>query len=173
MVYSILDHYVSADAETRAAGRAWYPETFRLARRLAREHGTTRHRAAAVLAALSPLISWKHNVTCARMVLSGERPACLGASHRRALACLAARRPGDGMGDGLKLANFYRAIVGDPTAVTVDIWAAKVAGFDARPSTPGRYREIADAYREAAAAVQESPRDLQAITWCQIRGRAR
>jgi hypothetical protein len=63
--------------------------------------------------------------------------------------------------------------LGDENAVTVDVWAARVAGVDPEIlRRPREYAAVAEAYRRAAKRVGISPRKLQAITWCLIRGTA-
>ena len=82
---------------------------------------------------------------------------------------------------GQKVLSFYWNIL-DPVhsdEVTIDAWAAGVAigrrlnnadmsGLNAR-----QYRRVADAYRMAATMLRLRPHVLQAITWCELRGRNR
>jgi hypothetical protein len=76
--------------------------------------------------------------------------------------------PGDVL-TGPKERAFWLAIIGDANAVVIDRWAARAAGFDPERITPPRWNEMADAYRNVAAWVHETPRNFQAIVWTTIR----
>lgn len=88
-----------------------------------------------------------------------------------------------------KLVNFRRNLCDDDKAVTIDRWAYRVAtnfadckyngergcaanGTHGCGKVPkgNEYNIIADAYREVAKLVNERVHDLQAITWCVVRG---
>jgi hypothetical protein len=75
---------------------------------------------------------------------------------------------------GPKERAFYRCIMGYSDAVTVDVWAARVAeGHWKSPSITGRrYERIAAAYRAAARRAGVRPSTIQAATWIHIRGAA-
>ena len=176
---SILEWYRDDIASTYAA-HGWYTIAQRETRRLARDHGTTRARAAGVIAALSPLQTWVGNVGAADQVLAaadrGDRTAPR-VGLRRNVAKAWAIATGEGRPldilSGPKVRAFYRNIMGDLSAVTVDRWAARAAGVtEAYPSTRARYDEVAACYIAAAAVVGVEPAILQAIVWCSIRGRA-
>lgn len=173
----IVDVYRSADPETLAAGRAWYPQARRYARELAATYGTTEHRAAGVLAALSPRCVWAHNRTQAAAVLErwstgAETPPAVGLGLGRARAWSIAHgsRPLDVLG-GPKVRAFYRNLTGDLNAVTVDVWAMRVLGIGHNP-TPREYPAAVDAYRAAARIIGEEPATVQAVAWCVVRGAA-
>jgi len=80
---------------------------------------------------------------------------------------------------GRKTSNFARAIYGDETAVTVDLWmcmAAQIKNRNRKPVTnPGRgthYDVVEDAIVHVSADIGMSPRDTQALIWIQVRGSA-
>ena len=67
--------------------------------------------------------------------------------------------------------NFYLSVLGDREAVCIDRHAWEVfegkryADKDRPEVTKKRYKEAADAYREAAIGTGESAAALQATTW--------
>lgn len=178
MAGRILEHYRD-DIAAMDDARAWYANARAAARRLAREHGTTVSVAAGVIAALSPRCPWGRNVIAADIILGAARrgddlPSVgLKANARKAFAIASgAGRPLDIL-RGPKVRSFYRNILGDVDAVTVDVWAARAAGVDSKARLDGRrYDHIADAYRYAARIVGVAPAVLQAIVWVSIRGTA-
>jgi hypothetical protein len=78
--------------------------------------------------------------------------------------------------NGPKVRAFYANIMGDTDAVTVDVWAARVAtGLTGKAAeraigTAKRYADVADAYRHAARILGVTPREVQAATWVAARG---
>jgi len=171
------------------AGRAWYPAAYKVARDAAdlAPRGIGPAAMAKVIAALSPRVRWGANVREARAMAAaagrmdgdlfgdlGREGAAYAAARyalpenaRLAAAILAGRRV---RVTGPKRGAFARAILGDLAAVTVDVWAAKAAGYDPDRLTPRRVRIITDAYTRAARMVGETPRNLQAIVWLEVRG---
>jgi hypothetical protein len=129
-------------------------------------------RVAAAIAALSPRNPWTWNVQDAAAyafaVANGhDMPTAttFGANRRNAWAFLNGTH--DWTSSALKVRSFVSNIMGDLNAVTVDVWAIRVATgglLDAVPND-ATYIMVANAYREAARIVGETPRDLQAITW--------
>ena len=177
MVMRILAHFDSATAMDLAEGLSWYHDAEALARELADQHGYTVEQTAGVIAALSPRTRWPTNAASARtMVIAAaagfsKPPRLPGycANRDKAWRILTSGKPvGDILG-GPKVLSFWRNILGDTNAVTVDIWAARAAEahhFDARKAITGkRYERIADAYRLAAQARNVTPRDMQAAVW--------
>lgn len=186
----------ASDAD-RSAGRAWYARAESAAADMAAAApaGIGPWRAAAVLAALSPRTQWVQNVTGARLaceaagrmaadplfsepddiaaaVTAAAAPYALGESVRKAARILTGEHPAAVLG-GPKVRAFFANITGDHDAVTIDVWAARVAFGGYAPVPAGRlYDRLADAYRAVAAEVGESPRDVQAATWIAIRGAA-
>jgi hypothetical protein len=173
---SILRHYRAATDEARELGSQWYDTALTICREAATEHDVDLERAVCALAHLSSRMTWTKNVEAFSVLLAGQpRPAwVLTRSWKLASAALEAEDPWRTFSRRApKTRSFAQAILGDPRAVTVDVWAARVAGVD--PETlrrPAAYRDVAEAYRRAAKRVDETPRELQAITWCAIRGRA-
>lgn len=175
--------YATADPASIAAGRSWYAEAHAEVSRLARQApaGIGRSACAGVLAALSPRSQWGQNVAGARAAVAaaaaGQSPAeaaapyALGDGCRKAARILAGE-PADAVLRGPKVRAFWRAILGDRDAVTVDWWACVAAGRpgDFQRLTPRRLAVIDCAFRRAAEWAGESPRDFQAISWVLARG---
>lgn len=164
----------SSDADLRK-GLAWYAN----ARAEARKLGTTLHRGVGVIAALSPLQSWDTNIALAHKLAdehaAGNPMPTSGYGFKRntakAWAILDGARPLDILG-GDKVRSFYRNILGCPHSVTVDRWAVRIAMGDPKHSgnvPSGQYGAMADAFRDVAAELGISARDLQAATWVWIR----
>lgn len=173
---NILRFYRSASAEHVAAGTDWYDEALRLCRRAARGSGHSTTHAVVALAHLSPRTSWTANLAALGALLHHrERPAgVLGRSWVLAESALSAESPLETFSPrARKTQAFAQAILGDTKAVVVDVWAARIAGAEeSLPSTQWGYVTIAEAYRRAGSREGIAPRELQAITWCAIRGRA-
>lgn len=139
--------------------------------------------AAAVVAHLSPRTTWARNVAGAMAMVTGGRAAasalgCMGANMDRAEKALASDDPINTL-NGPKTRRFALNLLGDREAVTVDVWAARVAMGDS-VSDPekvlarvGVYDACEAAYREAAHRVGVDPTTMQATTWIVARnGRA-
>lgn len=171
----IVSTYQRATAEDIAAGAAWYGDAGSHADTLAALGGISREHAAAVLSHLSPRTPWSRNVSGAyALVTTGQAPGCLGANVARARVALASPSPLDTFG-GPKTRRFAANIAGDRSAVTVDVWAVRVA-LGARPdaeailSRVGVYDAIEHAYRLAAARCGVDATTMQATTWIVARG---
>lgn len=178
-VANILATYGRASADQLARGRRWYPLASTLVDAIAEWSTVDRDRVAAAMAALSPRNPWNWNVadTAAFSAAAGAgetvRPRATTFSQNadRAWAIVTGRGPltesDDWTTTALKVRSFVANILGDTNAVTVDVWAIRVAtvGGQSEVRNDGQYRAIADAYRSAAVILGETPRDLQAITW--------
>lgn len=165
--------YNEGPPQLRAEGLAWYATAHAAAVDLAVRYGTTDRVAAGVIAALSPRLQWSVNLQAAARALAGEDPGTLRRSAEQASRIIAGEDPLSVL-QGPKVRAFYRAIMGDPDAVTLDVWAMRAAlGAEppAKPSPALRAR-MERAYRRAAAAVGVPPRDFQAAVWAIARGRA-
>lgn len=173
---SILRYYRAADEAAIDGGTHWYDAALAICRQAATEHRYDLERAVCALAHLSTRLPWTKNVEAFAALLSGQsQPAwVLSRSWMLASSALAASDPWTTFSRrASKTRAFAQAILGDKNAVVVDIWAARVAGIDpAVLGKPSAYQEVADAYRRAAKRAGVTPRELQAITWCAIRGRA-
>lgn len=171
-VAAIRDAYAAASADDIRKGRDWYPTAGRIVLALAEWSGMAPDRLAAMVAALSPRNPWRWNVQDAAAfslaVMSGDdMPTATTFGQNRRTAWTLGHGDADWKSAALKVRSFAANILGDEDAVTVDVWAVRVAtrGAESAVKNDGQYRAIADAYRTVAAEVGETPRDLQAITW--------
>jgi hypothetical protein len=164
-----------ADVE---AGATWYGDAGHHVDTLATLGGITREHAAAVISHLSPRTPWARNVAGAyALVTTGDAPGCLRANVARARAALASDAPLETFG-GPKTRRFARNVAGDRSAVTVDVWAVRVA-LGTRPDAEqcltrvGVYDALEHCYRLAAQRAGVDPTTMQATTWIVARnGRA-
>lgn len=172
--------YRRATAEERAAGHAWYADASEMIHSIAAARRLNADTVAAVIAVLSPSVSWEHNVDVARRVLGGARgkearyfgyPANL----KKAERILDGESPETVLG-GYKVSAFYR-LLREPNAwdVCVDTIGATAArdGYRATswrhdPPRVGHYRqyeEVAAAYRAVAWRWRLAPWQVQATVW--------
>lgn len=170
-VRTLIEWYDNADTESIRLGREWYRIAERASIRLARKYGTTQHRAAGVLAAYSINNSWKENLEWAEEFLAG-RPKGMAIHLSCSRRILAGEKPLAVLGHMPKVSEFYRAITGNGNALAMDRWALQAAYMQRVPASVGRMRDARAAYTDAAHAVGEDPRDLQAIVWIEVRGAA-
>lgn len=174
-ILAVFDRATVSDVE---AGASWYADAGSIADMLAPRAGSREH-AAAVIAHLSPRTTWSRNVAGAVSLLTdGSTAGCIGANVDRARGALASPDPLATL-NGPKTRRFALNILGDRDAVTVDVWAARVAFGDRVPDPEtalrrtGVYDAIEHAYRLAAARRGVDPTTMQATSWIVARnGRA-
>lgn len=180
------EQWRAIDPETRTAALngGWYRESRRTARAMARRYGVSLKTTAGIIAALSPRTHWADNVRGAERVLYRRNlPDVLrelapivpgfGANVRKAERIAEGEDPLVVLG-GDKVRAFYRAILGDPDAVVIDVWMIRAAGEDPKvyKATGRAYALMAEALRIAADEAGASPADFQAIVWTHVRGGA-
>lgn len=168
----LLAIYAGADAEMREAGRLWYPSAEGVIASLADSHGIGRPRVAGIVAVLSPQQKWRINVRSARAILDGEDWRVGGYEQNRQKAKLLLEgAPVLAVLGGDKVTSFWANLIGSRTAVTIDVWAQRAALGRHHPHQPkgARYKRLTRAYRAAAEAVGELPREFQAICWLATR----
>ena len=168
--------YGDATPRTKAEGRAWYAEARDIAEALSAASPYTVTQCAYTLAALSPNVPWPENVTAATIAVDNHARGLEPDTWKGAGYTLNKRKADRILsGDldalqGPKVTVFARSILGDPDAVTVDLWMQRAVGHAVdRAPTKSEHRRIDAAIRKAAYACGESPRDFQAIVWTQIR----
>jgi hypothetical protein len=170
----ILRTFDAATPSDMESGATWYDEAGQLARDLADEAGSVEH-AATVIAHLSPRSTWTRNVAAAIALIrrTDLPPGVMSAPLGRATRSLDSSDPLATLG-GKKTHAFALNILGDTESVTVDVWAARVAGITEQQLTlTGVYDLVAHAYRLAARRRGVTPATMQATTWIVARnGRA-
>lgn len=168
-----FDRATTADVEQ---GARWYDEAGDIATTLAPYAGSREH-AAVVISHLSPRTSWARNVAAATALLREDEQAArdlgaIGDTVDRAVSSLDFEQPLESFGArALKTRSFAENILGDREAVTVDVWAARVADLDELLlKRVGAYEAVAHAYRLAARRRGVDPATMQATTWIVSRG---
>lgn len=178
-VDNILAVLWDATDEELAHGMAWYTLAHAHAARLSPDSPSV---GAGVIAALSPQLGWGRNLTLAEEVFRrGTAYGVKGQTHAnltKADKILSGTcAPLEALG-GDKVRSFYRAIMGDGTAVVVDrhAFALALADRDADVRVLRRvgmyerfahtYVLAADAFRIATnGAFTLTPVQVQAVTW--------
>lgn len=174
IIRRIVRTFDRANASDLEAGARWYDEQHTLASDMAAVHCLDVEITASVLAALSPRTTWSRNVLGAAAFMNfgadaARQIGCIGTNVKRAETAL--EHGFNGLGNGPKVAAFARNIAGDREAVTVDVWACRVADLDENLlSRKGAYAMVADAYRAAARRRGVDPATMQATTWVVARG---
>lgn len=203
-VSRILVTFDRATPADVSAGASWYgADAANLISDIARLGNVSRAAAAAVVAQLSPRTTWGRNVSAAtalclaygqggpdraqRAYDAARAVGAMGANVDRALVALTAYADGaDPIAtvNGPKTGAFARNLTGDRDAVTVDVWAARVAlspswqrGQDDNSETvlgrSGVYGALSQAYRVAARRRGVDATTMQATAWIVVRnGRA-
>ena len=168
----LVAHYEATDAATRDAGREWYPNALALCQAIGGD-AVPVDTVARVMALLSPRVSWKWCVEWTRVIveayLAGLPIPAVSTMGNRMKAW--SELHGEPAISGQKVTAFARAILGDTEAVVIDSWVLRSVGLKPEAKvTRFRQRWITSAYTEAASLAGETPRDMQAIVWCAIRG---
>lgn len=154
-----------------AEGRSWYQTAHETAKLLA--DGDIKV-GAGLLAALSPQTAWWLNVELAcEAYETGTATRHTGDSCSKANRILAGTDPTDVLPMERKTGHFYRCILdpSDAEAVCIDRHAYDIAvgiplgDWNRGLSAHGRYKLVADSYREAARRLGELPSTVQAATW--------
>lgn len=178
----ILEAFAASSSENLADGLAWYDRAQSTARAI---HPNVLI-GAGVLAALSPRTDWKHNKLYAervcRYALDGAEypPPCSTTDRLNKAWKIASLENPTAQQictilNGPKTCRFFRNIIGDCHAVTIDVWAKRIAtgGRDNSAPKPGHdYNTLEQAYQIAAQRLGRNPRDVQAAVWCSARGKA-
>lgn len=173
----LLTYLAASDAEV-AEGIAWYPDAACFSETLAGDYW---HRAAGVIAALSPMQDWDVNMAMAdRLYAQNGNGAGCGLSRNVAKAerIYHGEDAFDVLG-GNKVRAFYACII-EPEGESVcvdrhafDVAVGRVTDDSTRTqlARKGEYERFSDTYREAAALVGLPVPTLQAITWVAWRNR--
>jgi hypothetical protein len=165
--------YRQASEPDILAGKAWYAEAQSVARELSATGDISVTAAAAVIAHLSPRCPWERNISAARELVATGHTTGLSANIAKAKKAMVADDPWSTFGKAPKTRAFASNILGDDNAVTVDVWAARIAGISEQQlGLAGVYEAVAHSYRLAAKRAGITPAQMQAITWVVIRGKA-
>lgn len=124
---------------------------------------------ASVVSSFSPRQRWSRNVSQALEFAHTGEATGLGNNLRMAQNSLVL---GFDALKGLKTNAFARAIAGDETAVTIDVWMCYAGGLDTNAPNKTQYRELSRAVEIVASEIGLSPRATQALIWIIYRGSA-
>lgn len=193
----------AASPTARAYGAEWYEAANAFAQQLADRYELPVASVAGAIAVLRPRTRWDENKADAELLCGWYVPlrddpdapdvplwfirrdlyAVSMAQVEKAVGCLGSPDPlADNVLRGPKERAFCANILGDTSAVTVDMWVYAIAtravsrkrgttGAQHGPS-PREYAGIAHALTRVAAQVGTTPRDLQAAVWVAVRGSA-
>lgn len=176
-VQNIIKVWQQASQDQRVAGTTWYQRAHELADMITDGHP---REGAGILAALSPMIDWEHNVELAKQALdTGVPSGHFGDALAKVTKIIAGVDPEELLPMNLKTGMFFRLIndPSDPDAIVIDRHAHDVAvgrryGSESRGlSNAQRYATLAHAYREAARRLDQLPSTVQATTWLVWSGR--
>lgn len=173
----IVATYEAATPAERVEGRSWYATARDAAVEL---DPTDPERAAAVIAVLSPRVSWDRNVKLAADAYAGRPLACLKRNAEKAMTLVNGADPEE-IVSGEKVRAFWRAIVNptDARAIVIDRHAIDVAYGEVMDDERrgkilgkrGAYGEVADRYVYATEIINQrfgvdlTPVQVQATTW--------
>ena len=143
-------------------GRFWYGTAQREVRTGAERLGVTAERFAAILAATSPRVQVRRNITIAVMYCKfGTLPGSM-ATTRAAVA----HYESTGIIRGPKTGPFARAILGDEDAIVLDVWMAKAFGIDQKRFGAKYVRTHCEGViRQVAQHLGWTPAQVQAAVW--------
>ncbi len=189
MVLRLLQAYEDATPEDKYNGMCWYEEAKMNCELLSYETPYTVEQIAGIMATVSPGMVWDENESAPKRILDlhwngvpsyewtgfSTYPHNLEKAERIMDEDMSAVK-------GDKVTNFYKNIMGDTQAVTIDRWMVRVMMDDpfygtsrggtkdkATMSSSKVYNALADCVREAARLIGINPRELQAIVWTYYR----
>lgn len=172
-VENVLAVFNHASLSNYNDGLSWYNDAHNFARSL--EPGNV-ERASAIVAVLSPQVSWSANVTLALRAYENMSGDGLGFQDKvRKINRLFAGESPDSVIGGQKVVSFYSTILApsNPDSIpTIDRHAFDIAvGMKTEDkvknilSRKGVYMAFADVYRTAASIVGIGAPQIQAVTW--------
>lgn len=185
-VENVINEYLRASDNAIAEGMEWYNDAHQFARTIGGRHF---HRAAGVIAALSPMNVWSNNKRKAALLYAQDgnvefapdnsNGIGLRRNVEKAIAIYNGEDAFDVLG-GDKVRSFFLTILdpsGDYPPVidrhAFDIAIGRRTNDDAKGvlKRKGEYERFADTYRDGARLIGCSPSQLQAITWVSWRER--
>jgi hypothetical protein len=186
-ILAVYDAALAHDPDHTAHGRAWYRRwsaTVSLHPDNANSYAP--HQLHAAFAALSPRVTPSRNLELLAQLTRGERPGTIATIADKAHDAINSHDPTHALEILLgkrsranKTANFFLNLHNpdDPHPVTIDRHAYSIvlgrpctdAEQSAMSSSTKRYEQVAQLYRDTAAALHILPSELQAATWTYYR----
>ena len=173
-VLSFLDLVAQSTLGQAEQAVQWYADAELLAHDLIRifaNRGIVANleQCASVISSFSPRQRWSRNVVQALDFANGNPYA--GLKNNLVMAQNSLVLGFDAL-KGLKTNAFARAIAGDESAITIDVWMCKAGGLNTNAPTRQQYRELSEAVKIVAATIGMTPRATQALIWIVYRGSA-
>lgn len=178
-ITDVFEYVMStADEAELVAAINWYPIAHAFCAQWAQAFGIETFQFAGIVAALSPQLSWQKNKEqalefCAR-VRSGQSLVGMmvyPANLAKAVRIFDGENPLAVLG-GNKVRSFYRNLMLDESAVTIDRHACAIALFGLDTSKSGQvsvtdklYKLLAQAYTDVATRYNVAPYVIQSVTW--------
>ncbi len=167
-VNKLLACYRRSSYLQRVEGIEWYAVARREIRSLAEELGVPFVSVAYAVAALSPKMSWKHNLQAVKNLANGLDAIGMRGPVATARACLS----GDiGALSGAKVTAFALALTGDSSAAVIDRWMMRAIGADRIAPTQRQYGIVTKALKVAARMTGLPTSQFQAVVWLQVRNK--
>ena len=167
-VNKFLAIYRRSSYLTRIKGIEWYANARRDISNLASKVGLPTRSVAFAVAALSPKMSWKHNLTAVERLANGLDAIGMRGPVEQARACLS----GDLSAlSGAKVTAFAFALSGDSSAAVIDRWMMRALCSDRIVPTQRQYGIITKSLKVAAHMVGLPTSQFQAVVWLQVRNK--
>ncbi len=152
----------------------WYADAELLAHDLirifkSRNVDVTLEQSASIISAFSPRQRWSRNVVQAIEFANGGKPKGLKNNLTMAENSLTM---GFSALKGQKTNAFAKAIAGDESAITIDVWMCYAAGLETNSPNKTQYKELSLAVENVAKEMKLTPRTMQALIWIVFRGSA-
>lgn len=177
-VGNVLGYYEQATAKNIEDGLNWYPKAYNICEEIANFYSRPVEEVANVVAIMSPRNRWRVNIDYAIRIYDNaklrRKPLNLGVAFATPKAHDLIYR-GVNRISGPKVISFRNCILGSKSDVCVDTWALRVVYNEPefkKTFKLGTYKAAQSVYRAAAEMLPVTPVQLQAITWCVIRGDA-
>ena len=167
-VNKFLAVYRQSGYRTRLEGIEWYANARRDIRYLARTLDLPFSSVAYAVAALSPKMSWGHNLQAVENLAKGLDAIGMRGPVAQARACL----NGDLSAlSGAKVTAFAFALCGDSSTAVIDRWMMRVLCNDRIVPTQRQYGIISKSLKVAARMVGLPTSQFQAVVWLQVRNK--